>query len=222
MDRWLRILFENPFLLLVLLAWIGGAIANAVKATKRARERAEQAKRPAPDRRDEARVQRTSTEPTATEPRQTESARSAEDVAAEMRRILGMEEPVPRASRRTPARSEGETEASPAAPARRSVHRDVVLPERAPRPVVPTTQSRSLDIHVQPHVGDAIRSRHLSTQSTRSTANVGNLGGRVREDRPPGRRSTSRWSIDDLKKAFVVNEILGPPLSLRGTEDRLR
>lgn len=222
MDRLFRLLLENPFLLLVLVAWIGGAIANVLRATKRAKERTEQARRDM-GRRDEARAQRTAAEPVSTEPRTTEPSRSAEDVAAEMRRILGMDGPLPRSARRSPSLPEVAVELPPSTPPpRRPLRTDVVLPERAPRPVVPTTQSRSLELHGDSHVGDAIRSRHLTTPSARHGAAVGNLGGRVPEGHTVRRRSTSRYAIEDLKKAFIVNEILGPPLSLRGTEERLR
>ena len=48
---------------------------------------------------------------------------------------------------------------------------------------------------------------------------IGNLGGRVTK-KERVRRGGSRYSLDDLRKAMVLNEILSPPVSVRPHDDR--
>lgn len=205
MDIVWRILREHPYLLLILIAWIVGAIGNVAKAARRSRERAEQQRRMPPILRTES-------------PPPSPTQRSADDVAAEMRRILGMEGPV---QRPRPVEAEVHVPAKPRPAPRR---RDVVVSERPPTPVAPTTQARALEIHVDSHIGDGIKARHLDASPKGARARdreMGTLGGRVHA---AVRRRTegARYSLDDLKTAFVLSEILGPPMSLRGIEERLR
>ena len=204
MDKLLRILFDHPYLILILLAWIGGAVANVAKAAKKAKERAETQRRM--PQAGEARTAGVPADP---------AKRSAEDVAAEMRRILGMEGPLPRPKRAPRVPVEAADEASPPPP--RRIRREVVEPERPPAPVAPVTQSRALEIHVDPRVGDSIKGRHLdaSRRGFHKAGEMGSLGGRVHEAVGLGRVQKRRFPLDDLKTAFVLSEILGPPVALR-------
>lgn len=208
MDKLLRILFEHPYLILILLAWIGGAVANVAKAAKKAKERAEKERRMP-----QAGEAKTAAGPAAT--KADPGQRSAEDVAAEMRRILGMEGPLPRPKRAPRAPVEAVEEVSPPPPPRR-IRREVVEPERPPVPVAPVTQSRAIEIHVDPRVGDSIKGRHLdaSRRGFHKAGEMGSLGGRVHEA-AHGRVQKRRFPLDDLKTAFVLSEILGPPVALR-------
>jgi len=204
MPSFLRFLFENPILLIIAGAWLVGTIGNAAKAAKAARERSAR-RAPSPP-----------SPPASREPRRAEPARSAparppqrtpDEVAAEMRRILGMDvETIPVEHERNPV-------------AIRPKHRDVVEAERPPAPAVPTTQDRRLEMHVDPHVGEGIKHR-LAPQSGRvGGAHMGTLGGRVHE-RTVRRAAGSRLvDLTDLKSAFVTNEILGAPLALRGPNE---
>jgi hypothetical protein len=115
-DALIQFFRQNPVLLMVALVWLAGIVGNIAKAAKRARERAAAAQRPAPmpvrepesQRAQRAeRAERAGGEPARGD---TMTERSAEDVAREMRRILGVEvepatgdrsttvEPAPRSS----------------------------------------------------------------------------------------------------------------------------
>ena len=129
----------------------------------------------------------------------------AAEIAREMRRILRRAEPEPAAPR-------------PPLPTPAPVGRRQVGEEVAPRAVAPTTATRRLSTHIDPHVGESIGQRVHRQRSTvgehaRGTE-LGTLGGRVQQ--PVAQRSSAhRFALDDLKRAFVLSEILGPPLSLR-------
>lgn len=189
MGKLLQFLFEHPVLLFVLAAWVFGGLGKVAKAAQRARA--------APGR------------PGAPQ-------RSAEEVAAEMRRILGMD-----------GDDAAEADASPAAPPPRPavspqplVRREVALPERPPAPL-PSAEPRPLPIHVAPHVGEGIEQRQAPVSSrVGAAAGLGTLGGRVGGG-PVRRRSSARLvDLTDLKRVLVMNEILGPPLALRGPAKR--
>jgi hypothetical protein len=177
-----RFLFDNPLLLFLLVAWIGGAIARLAKA-KQARQAAGGA--PALPRRQPG------------EARRGEGPRSADEVAAEIRRALGLDGPNP------PARREP-------APVRRP---DV---ERPPTPVVPTTQQRRLELHGAPHVGEQIQRRPTFRTPAASSSGIGGLGGRNPAVAAAQERRRRRCLPADLAQAIVTAEVLGPPVALRG------
>lgn len=203
MDFVIEFFRRNPLLLMVALVWLAGLIGNVVKASKRRRERAEAATRPTPMPAPES----------ARETRRPEPARlperTAEDIAREMRRILGVEtEPTAGDRSAEPV----EPPQPPPLPARKP--RPVAETERAPVPVLPTTSARKLTIHVDPHVGEGIPGRSLASGARVGTHELGSLGGRVHK--VTARQATSsRYALTDLKRAIVLNEILGKPLALR-------
>lgn len=185
MGRLFEFLRQNPILLFVAIAWIAGMIGNIGRMRKQRQSRAP-ATRPSPEP-----VRRS--EPSAT---------SADQIAAEMRRIL----------------REAEQRSAPAAEAPRPapvVQRNRVEPERAPVPVVPTTQARKLPTHVDPHVGEQLAQRHVKT--TGPSRELGSLGGRSQQ-RAVQREELKRFALKDLKRAFVLSEILGPPLARRSQQ----
>jgi hypothetical protein len=204
MQRLIEFLMANPWVALIVVAWVAGMIGNIGKAAKKTRERAERA-RSAPSQ-PQSRQQSLPAEP---------GRRSAEEVAKEMRRILGLD-----------PEAETEQPSEPPPPRRVSeevARRDVVTPERPPTPVMPTTQERKIKVHVDPHVGNRIAGRQ-SPQSGRvgkkePGSAIGSLGGRV--GGPTHRRRMSqRFSLDNIPKALVLNEILSKPLALRELDDR--
>ena len=227
MDKLIRLLFENPILLFIIGAWVLGAISNAAKAKDKAgggsagRRRSRRrrgvdeqqtvasplprsAPQPAPGR------------PTPPKPQPSaagsggrlagSAAQTPEQIAREMRRILGLE-PAPAASP-PPSR--------PSAPSPPPL-------ERPPEPIRVSTESSNLRTRVDPHVGEGIRDRHMRESMVgkprAGRGAIGNLGGRV-----TGRKRAvahgSRYALDDLRKAIVINEILSPPVSLRSHDDR--
>ena len=240
MDRLIEFFIRNPVLLVVAVVWIAGVVGNIVKAGKRAREAAvrRQDAQPAPV------PSAPSRQPVAVEPPPLGQARpmgqrDAEAVAREMRRILGLE---PAAGDRSQAADEGRaeptagdrferTEAPPARPTAappprrppiaprppavpQRARRDVAMPERAPTPVEPSTNRRRLEVHVDPHVGESIGKRARVGSGKVGDHALGDLGGRTQSGRSKESRG-ARYELDDLKRAFVLSEILGPPLASR-------
>ena len=233
MDKLIRILFENPLLLFILGAWIFGAISNAAKAkNKQAEGGRRAARRAARSSRREAAREASVQKPLPQSPAQTVSSRPAklaggakagggaaagrggrlsgsaaqtpEEIAREMRRMLGLE-PEPASPPPPPPR----TEPPPL--------------ERPPEPVEIRTTSRDVGTRVDPHVGERIRDRHMAESKVGKPRGgrgaIGNLGGRVTANQRRASHS-SRYSLDDLRKAIVINEILSPPVSARSHEDR--
>lgn len=202
MRRFIEFVLANPIVLFVLVAWIAGMVGNVVKAANKRKTQAEVQRRlpSAPVR--------------AAPPRDATGPRSAEEIAAEMRRILGTEQP-----QRRPARTSQPSVASK--PVERPARRSVVEPERPPTIVLPSTQSRRLELHAESHVGEGIEGRHLADTQRKhrrsKRGEIGSLGGRVHGVKPP-RLTAHRFAIEDLKKAIVINEILGPPLALRSPD----
>lgn len=217
MDRLLRLLFDQPIILFVLFAWVAGAIGNAVRAARKRQESGSARSTPPP-------LPSRETAPAA--------RRSAEDVAREMRRILGMEDvptevkPEARPVARQPVEARSTEPTSTEAPRPRSLpptigRRDVALPERAPTPAMPTTQNRRLHLHEASHLGERMQHRN-SPQSRRvaqpADRELGSLGGRVHAASIIRREGVRLVDLSDLKRAFVMNEILGKPLALRASE----
>ena len=196
MQRLIQFLFDHPILLFVLVAWAAGMIGNVMKSAKKARERAEQQRRMPRARREQ--------EP----PSLPAQPRATEDIAAEMRRILGMEtEPVRQRPR--PAAP------PPPPPPPQRAPRAEMTGERPPQIALPTTQDRKLEIHDHSHVGEGMQRRHIAPK-TAGDRGLGTLGGRAgRQRRRMG--VGDRYSLADLKTAFVLSEILGPPRALRDT-----
>lgn len=200
MGRFLAFLFENPIVLFALAAWVFGAIGKAsTKAAGRTKrpEASPSAGRGPSGQGSSGQAGRASawSEPQA----QRQSAdRRAEEIAAEMRRLLGMEEP------------------AAAAPPPRAVRREVVEPERPPVPVQIVTRERRLPRQEQSHVGEALQHRHMpETKAGRGSRSMGGLGGRNEAQTERVVRRESLVSVGDLKRAFVMAEVLGRPLALR-------
>ncbi|MCK5940793.1 MAG: hypothetical protein KAI24_02390 [Planctomycetes bacterium] len=229
MDKLFELLFRNPIILFLVGAWLVGMISNVAKARRKAaeRRRTEGAPRPKQDTTVMAPIpqQRQASvagkgdvsasnlplpsvprrEPppvTASPPAAPPQSQSPEQIAREMRRILGLEpEPEPTVRK---------------APPRPPVQPPPPPPRREER-------ARGLPSHVDPHVGEGIRDRHMQRskvgQPSKGRSAIGNLGGRVKKRKLAVARN-SRYSLDDLRKAIVINEILSPPVSVRGHEDR--
>jgi hypothetical protein len=181
-QKLVRFLTQNPIVLFVVVAWVAGVIGNVVRAAKKRNQQAPSSpQRPSP-----ARPQR-----------------SAEEVAAEMRRILGL----------PPERSTSNSEPQP----KPVVVRREVPTERPPTPVMPSAQDRRLVLHGDSHVGEGMQRREAPHGSQAPRSAIGSLGGRVsqsaRQEVQVSRRRLV--ALDDMKRAFVMNEVLGKPLGLR-------
>jgi hypothetical protein len=192
--RLIQFLIEHPILLFVLAAWLFGGIGKIGKAAQRARSAAgPQAKGAA-------------------------GQRSAEEVAAEMRRILGMDDARTASSREMPEPlTEVEPDPEMARPAPRLARREVVAPERPPAPLG-SAFSRRLPTPGTSHVGESIERRQTPASGrVGQAADFGGLGGRVTAGQRLRRADARLVDVVDLKRALVMNEVLGPPLALRET-----
>lgn len=224
MDKLIELLLKNPIIAVFLVIWIAGSIGNAVQAKKRAEKRrrrsgpksepaqtrVEPVSRPSPVARQAPQpssAPQPSPAPAAGGGRLSGSAaQTPEQIAREMRRILGLEPDPPR----------------PAPPSRPAP------PPPPPPPPGPAREALKDDLaryasRVDPHVGESIRDRHMAAtkvgQPRGGRGAIGNLGGRVATQARQARRG-SRYALDDLRRAIVINEILSPPVGLRGYEER--
>lgn len=140
-------------------------------------------------------------------------ATSPDEIAAEMRRIFGLDsKPAPKVERQ-PARPE---------PVR--VEPEAVPTE--PRNVRVRSSEPPLRSSVDSHVGERARDRHLKESTIGQTRGkrgaIGNLGGRV-QARKKRVQASRRFPMEDLKRIIVMNEILSPPVTLRDQgDDRFR
>jgi hypothetical protein len=198
-----ELLRNQPILILLLAVWIIGAISNAVQQQRRQQQKTQQQKqqqRPAPPRPSDGR----------TPPRRP----SVEEVAAEMRRALGLD-PKPE---KPPMRQTAKPPPRPPA---------VKAP---PRPIAPASQPLPRALSkveaMAPSVGERMEARPAPASGavgaqapgTQSLGNqsLGNLGGRVgaRGARRP-RGGSALVDLRDLPRAFVMREVLDLPLALR-------
>jgi len=217
------LLLANPIIFFVLAAWAAGAIGNALRTKSAQRKAAEQRTQrqlqprpanqpPAQSARPEpARQARVEPPPLVRKAQTGGGSRSPDEIAAEMRRILGLDVEITPAVRE---RSE---------PVRREPRRETVQPERPPTVVAPTTQSRHLELHERSHVGEQLAARkgpHSGIVGAHDST-FGSLGGRNVRRAPRVRVSTVQRLIDlsDLKRTILAYEILGPPVCLRGDNE---
>jgi len=195
-------LLQNPILIFILLAWVAGMVGNVMKAARKTRERVEQQRRMPTARPSQAApppVQAAGRPMAPGRPAQAGQP-SSDDIAAEMRRILGME-PTARPARPV------------ARPTQPAPLRRLAEAERPPTPVQPTAQQRKLELHIDPHVGERI-GKGEKKRSRIEASVMGTLGGRVQRQ-VRVREAADRFPRTNLRQALVLSEILGPPLALR-------
>jgi hypothetical protein len=130
--------------------------------------------------------------------------RSPDEIAAEMRRLLGLQQEPAQAP--TPA---------------------PVVPE-TPEPEVVIANSRPqiravsdvMMSSIESHVGEGMRDRHMAKTEVGhvhgSRGSIGNLGGRVTASTAREvAKSRRRYAINDLKQAIIMSEIVSPPVTMR-------
>jgi len=136
--------------------------------------------------------------------------KSAEEIAREMRRVLGLEP----------------EDVVFQQPARATLPPVLKEPElRNPAMVRLRAEQDRQKHHVESHLGESMRDRHMAkskaSQRPSSRGAIGNLGGRtkarVKVDLVPVKR---RYQMDELRKAIVMSEVLSPPVALRPSWDR--
>ncbi len=146
------------------------------------------------------------------------AAKTPDQVAREMRRILGLEEPptaAPAPARPTPAR--------PTPPPIRS---EPILID--PASVSLSRSPSNAQKHVDSHVGEGLRGRHLAATKVGQTVErhsdrgaIGNLGGRTKARMKQLAPAERRYAMADLRRLIVMNEILSPPIAMRPKSDRV-
>jgi hypothetical protein len=204
MQQLIRLLLDNPLIALVLVSWLLGSLGGVFKAAKKAKkeqeQRSQQGPAPAPPRR-----------------------RTPEEVAAEMRRILGVDpvqplpapKPIPKPKPVKPP-TKVATKVGKAAP-------KPVLPsdaERAPRAAVGKPIVRMEAPHLQSSLGRGIEKRQTPATGQVGGHEVGNqglrnLGGRVARLHHRTRAGGNLVDLRDLARAVVLREVIDRPLSLR-------
>lgn len=216
---WLIRLFSENFILVILLGgWMLSIFGSVL--TKAAKKAAEQQRRRAQGV-GEQRPQLSGQRPTLREPpgsprtqvRRPASATparpprpavpTAEDIAAEIRRVMGMEE----------------------------LPQPALAPEPPPPPEEPgfTTQAGfehfgerigGLHTGVKSHVGKGLHDRKAPGSGAVGTRELGSLGGRVHR-RPKKKvvRRVKRFDLSDPAAVLVTLEILGKPRALRDFEE---
>jgi hypothetical protein len=199
MRRLIEWLLANPLIAMIVLIWLVGAIGRAVSKT---------AGTPGRPRRGPGAPPAGGDLPTGMEPPVVQPAerRTQEEVAAEMRRILGMEPARPP----TPARVQ-----TPVPPRVPPLRRDVAHSERPPQPLQPRSLGQ-FAVQVDPHVGERIRARQAPATGAVGRSELGQLGGRQgRTRRRIARGGTGLIDLQNLPRAIVMREILDRPLALR-------
>ncbi len=126
------------------------------------------------------------------------------EIAAEMRRILGME---PKSAATPPPR--------PATPP--ALPRAVV--EKPPEPLRPTTFD-TLRPRFGTQVGANLDKRRAPTSNTVGAQQLGSLGGRVAPRTRRTRGGSHLVDLGNLPRAIVLREILDRPLGLRDFDGR--
>jgi hypothetical protein len=213
-------LLENPILLGVVVLWIVGGISNIRKAVRAQQERMRQQQQGQQQGQQQRQPEAATTASWPTEPvvadqprpvaRPKPAAPTEADIRRDMQAIL---------ARGRPRGAAADVERAVEEPTSIRSHGD----ERPPAPMTSTTSGRRLTIHVDPHVGEGI-ARRAQAQRSKVGAHapgteLGSLGGRTKEGREQ-RAVANRYPLTDLRRLFVMNEILGKPLALRESRER--
>jgi hypothetical protein len=189
MRRFLALLMEHPELLFIAVVWIAGMLGQLGKLAKK-------------------RAPSLPPSPPSNE------GLDAEAVAREMRRILRQPESESERVEPTPVPVTVVKRQAPLTERRSRTP----LVERPPTPVAPTTSARRLPLHAASHVGESMEQRARRQRSVLGehgrAHELGGLGGRVHQASAT-REAVHRYALDDLKRAFVLAEVLGPPLAIR-------
>jgi hypothetical protein len=268
--NWLiELLKNNPILVFFAVAWGAGALGTAMQRAKKARE--QQRKRTElpklEERREVAEESPAGAEPPfATLPKRP----TPEEVAAEMRRILGMEpkqaakeeraEAQQELHERQAARREHEREAREALEReqeslrarkaeqeamrrrdrevsqrereaatrerqsaqreREAARRRDIPGQRRPPSFGPGATFGKLASQFEPHVGEGIQRRATPATGAVGRDALGTLGGRTAARGTRRRAYHGLVDLHDLKRAFVLMEVLGKPLALRELDRR--
>lgn len=199
-------LLREPLVLLLLVSWVLGGLGKIVQAKKKRDEVAGRRGRSSDD---------VGAEPGADgrQPRR----RTPEEVAAEMRRVLGMD-PAPSPRPAQPAPQAKPQQRPQLRPQQRPefAGREAAEGDRVPQPMR-VSQLGRVDIHVDPHVGENVQRRAAPTSGGVASHELGTLGGRQhRRAAATAQRARGLVDLSDLSRAFVLREILDEPRALRG------
>lgn len=205
MRHLIELLLQNPWLLLIIVPWLLGAVGKVLGGAGKQATKAAEAAREEARRRLRQGVERRSPEAEeaerGAEPPQRRRITQAEAMA-EMRRLLGTQ---PGHDAGTISREE------------QRQHQVAVVPAEGSR-LSGEKQRRlgQVDVHVDPHVGEALQQRRTPASGRVGQADLGTLGGRTAAQAQTVTR-TRRGLVDvhDIKRMLIMREVLGPPLALR-------
>lgn len=147
------------------------------------------------------------TPPPVPDPARRVGSTSPDDVAAEMRRIFGLDakpKKEPRVEsqqmRPTPVQAQAQPEGID------------------PRTARVRSSEPRLQSQVKSHVGEKARDHHMNKSRVGETRGnrgaIGNLGGRVKKAKKHV-SADRRYPMTDLRRIIVMNEILSPPVTMR-------
>lgn len=200
-------LLREPLVLLLLVSWVLGGLGKILQAKKKRDEVARRRREAHGD---------LGSQPEIEESRQPRR-RTPEEVAAEMRRVLGMD-PAPAARPAQPAPRQKPQPKPLVKPQQRLefAGREAAEGDRGPQPMR-VSQLGRVDIHVDPHVGENVQRRAAPTSGGVASHELGTLGGRQhRRAAATAQRARGLVDLSDLSRAFVLREILDEPRALRG------
>jgi hypothetical protein len=200
MNPLLRLLFENPILAFILLAWIASAIGGALQKARRTAEQQRRREAPPPPARPE------------------QMRRSEQQVADELREILGVEprvrrEPAEVPARRDPTAGDWGRESGEAPPLARPAERRV-----GDTRIAAGTEAmggRRLG-RLESHIGEKMQARSQPASGQVGGQQLGRLPGHTGPpSRRPPRGGTRSVDLSNLGRLVVAREILDPPVAMR-------
>ena len=244
MGRFIDFLFANPLIAILLIGWLFGGIGKMLKGNAEAKQRRQRRERAEPDRQPDAgsrawptgqqQRQRTLQQSPVQEPvrRQLEQTSSptsrpagkpsADDVAAEMRRILGMDAPKAKPQQSTSSRQPTGNARSSQQLQPQALSQPMPSQAAQPIPLVPDAQTKTrravgdFQTQVDPHVGEKMQARGGPSSGRVGMNQLGGLGGRSAGVRKPTRRKASRFvDLRDMAKVFVLKEVFDKPVGMR-------
>lgn len=208
---------QNPIILLILVMWLVGLAGKVLqgvgqRAQQAARRSAEELARrraagqaPQPPRPQQTQLPAMQTKAPPT-PAGRGRPMTQEEAIAEMRRILAGEAPAGRPEPKPQPRPEPRPEPRRQRPMRQ---------EPASGDAARGGRLSQMEVHVDPHVGERMQRRQSPSSGRVGHTGLGGLGGREKRAGPRRAARVGLLDLDDLKRAIVVREVLGPPVALR-------
>jgi len=200
----IELVFQHPVVLLVVGVWLVGVVGKVLGGVGKQASQAAQAAREEARRRLQQRSERSELEKTEAKEEPPPRRRiTQEEALSEMRRLLGTGPKHGSLTGTTSAEEERQ-------------HKMVVVPAEAPRRSGDKQRGLGkVEVHVDPHVGEALQQRRAPASGRVGQTDLGTLGGRAAQSQAVTRVRRGLVDVHDLKRMLIMREVLGPPLALR-------